>query len=212
MSEEKETSVDKQEELKEKLKDMGVMQDETKQTETTRSTAPTEGKLSFLKSQWPVFMAIIAVMLFGWMYVFNDKTQTTTTTVADKGTSLPTTPYEAQGYPPAPPNFPYGDMPPPPSRPGYARSDNGTNEGDAGKSSTAMQPQEPWANPMHRGDDRFGPPPGWRPYGPPPSVSDYYGPPPGYYEQPYFGPPPGWDPYGPPPGFYEPYPGYFPGY
>lgn len=226
MSEEKDTSADKQEELKEKLKDMGVMQDEN-----DTSPAPAEKKFSFLKSQWPVFLAIIAVMLFGWLYVFNDETQTTTTTVADKGadsTTIPSPyPYQTPGYPPPPypqgdvppppPNFPYGDVPPP--QPDYLPPGYGENgaKGEVSKPTGATGagsiPQEPWADPMHRGDDRFGPPPGWGPYGPPPPAPRYYGPPPSYYGQPYFGPPPGWNPYGPPPGFYGPRPpGYIPGY
>ena len=87
MSEEKDRSVDKQEELKEKLKDMGVMQDEN-----NPGPAAEKEKSSFLKTQWPVLLAIIVVMVFGWLYVFNDDSQTTTTTVADKGTAKTTVP------------------------------------------------------------------------------------------------------------------------
>ena len=215
MSEEKDPSVNKQEELKEKLKDMGVMQDENE-----KRAAPAEETVSFLKSQWPVLVAIIAVMLFGWFYVLSDETQTAITTVANKGAGTTATqspdPYQAPGYPPAP--YPYNEMPPPPMPdylpPGSSPSANGAN-GEVSEATGAMPPvpQEPWADPMHRGDDRFGPPPGWRPYGPPPPGPEYYGPPPPYYGQQIYGPPPGWDPYGPPPGYYgPPPPGYMPGY
>ncbi len=215
MSEEKDSSLS-QEELKDKLKDMGVMQDE--------HSAPHAKKKSFLKDKWLIIFAVVVALGFWWWYT---DSQEATDTVADSSgdnTSTIATPYPqplpqsnyqtADNYPtpPAYPspypnpyaqNYPYGPAP-----------DADKSSESAPQSELSEPPQNGrWDYPQNRRDDRYGPPPGWGPYGYPPGPG-YYAPPPQYYGQPYYGPRPNWQLYGPPPPgyFYPPPPRYTPNY
>lgn len=225
MSDEKDTSEDKQagtserlqakqqqEKLKEKLKDMGVMQDE--------HVSPVKNKPAFFNRMLLVVMAAVVVAAgFWWWYTNNEQT---TNTVADTGTSQAVTPYSLPGapssgnYPPAdyPPPGPYSYGPVPPPMPMYPPPPEGNVNEPASEVFGNGHPDSR-AYPGGRLDDRFGPPPGWGPYGPPRAPA-YYGPPPRYYgqphRQPYYRPAPYYvNPYTG--GYYGPPPhGYMPGY
>ena len=211
MSEEKDTSNENQnephaklnaEQIKDKLKDLGVMQDE--------NAAPKSKESSFLKGKWPVIVAVVAALILWWWVTGTE--QPTEELVSDESqqqvTSIPQSlPGEASQ--PAGPS-PYGTMPPPPTYPQVARDADG--RWAPPPPSPGSMPESQWNEPVSRSDDRFGPPPGYGAY-PPPQWPGYYGPPPGYgYGPGYYGPAPGWGGYYPPPMYYGPPTGYRPGY
>ena len=225
MSDEKDTSEDnqaenpeqlraeQQEKMKKKLEDMGVMRDN--HSASDEHPEPVKQPSSLMKSGLTVVFAVIVAGVFWWWYSSGEHT----TTVADNGSSQATLPYSLPGgpppgnYPPAP--YPYGaPLPPPPMHPAVEG-----NVDQPARDAVTNGPPDLRGYPGNRGDDRFGPPPGWGAYGPGPAPG-YYGPPPppAYYGRPYNGPPSGWSPYGPPPmpGYYGPpppgYMGYMPGY
>jgi hypothetical protein len=228
MSENRDTSAENQheshaklqpDEVKEKLKDMGVMQDE--------NTIPTKKASPFIKEKWLVLVVVVGVLVFWWWIASNGqpdieqiRNEQTTSSVANNETattssSLPggPTPGLLPGEVP-PPDFQprYDSMPTPPGNPPSATGSNG--QWTQPPPGTMPPPNYPgyWPHPGNRGDDRFGLAPGWVPYGAAPP-GYYYGPPAfSYYDRPLYGPPPGY--YGPPPGYHGPLPppGYISGY
>jgi len=233
MSDEKDTSEDKQaespeqlraeqqEKLKKKLEGMGVMRDD--HSAPDEDLASVRQKSPLMKSGLTALLGVIVAVSFWWWYDSAEQT----TTVADNGSSQATLPYSFPGGPPPdsyprfdyppPAQYPYGAVPPPV----YAPAEDNVNK----PASDALRNGSPdawgYSGNWHgsRADDRFGPPPGWRPYGPSPAPGYYGSPPPPFYGQyqgqAYFGPGPYYmNPYnggyyGPPPPGYM---GYMPGY
>jgi len=203
MSEEKDASSENQnephaklnaDEIKEKLKDLGVMQDE--------NAAPQRKKSSFLKGKWPVLVAVVAAMILWWWVTGTE--QSSDELVSDETQPVTTIPHSLPGegnQPAGPP--PYTMPPPPPAYPPVARDADGRLAPPPGAMPDAYYPQQRNV-PGSRSDDRYGPPPGYGAY-PPPQWPGYYGPPPGYgYGPGYYGPAPGWGGYYPPPMYYRP--------
>lgn len=187
MSEEQEQPENKKADIKDKLKDMGVMRDD--------NATPTDKATPFWRSK---LMLVILLGVGLWTLVwFTQKPgdeqqakQGPNQTTA--GTQVP--PY---GYPAGP-----GMMQAP--APGQYSQPHTT--GSMHDGAMEHEARDPWGGPMTRAHDPYGPPPGWggpMPYGP---YGYYPPPPPAYYGYgPYYGPPPGygypygWNPYPPMP-------------
>jgi len=206
---------EKQAALKDKLKDMGVMQDENQ--------PPADNDPTFFKSKWFV-LSVIAVAVGFWYWYSNAELSEQGDHTADMNsstehTSLPggygmgpgsqtgsqmgpqTGSNMGSGFgagPGAPgPGWAGPGYPPPypPSHYGQANDQTAsTDTGDSDESQVSQaEPYGPNRNipPMN---DWRGPPPGF--YMPPPPPPRYYGrtyyPPPAYYGRPYYGnyPPP----------------------
>lgn len=194
----KEHETEAQAHIKDKLKDMGVMRDD--------SAAPVDKTIPFWRSK---LMVVIVLALGLWALVWWTQ-KPAHDQQASRQTSQPTTadnwpsPY---GYPSPPPSSMTQRLPP-------AMQDQAT-QSSAEKSGqdvrTAQNAREAWIaaqreRHMLRDRGAYGPPPGWgspmhyAPYG-------YYpAPPPAYYAYgPYYAPPPpyaypyGWYPNVPPP-------------
>jgi len=220
MSEEEKTTADKQEALKEKLKDMGML------NEGTTASSQSQTKSSLMSGKWPVMLLIVAAVLIVWWWSAADQDTVDSEAVAEN-TAVPGNPstspppgYDRAGnYGAGPFSPPYGMMPPPDAGAPFANNMNNEtssqtndqangqlnnqfdNRWGAGAQFGGATQQQGMAR--YQGQNRYGPPPGWGPnYVPPPQyIPPNFGPPPGYY-----GPPPGWR--GPPPGYYGAPPGY----
>lgn len=135
---------DKSAKIKEKLKNMGVMQDD--------SAPVKQHKKSFIADKWPVPVLIVLAIVVWWWY--SNSIQTSPQTASLQPT--PVGPYSVNPY-----SYP-GDPTAMPEQQSASRS------------------MDPWSRPdplqqnPFRERGRFGPPPGWTPYGPPPF--DPYGP------------------------------------
>ena len=113
MSEEEKLEPEK---LKEKLKDMGVMQDGTAEPASNKSS-PVQGK-------WPVIAVVVIAVLGVWWWIASD---------GDEGAEQDTASYSLPGdvppvgYPP-----PFGFMPPPPPGHPSMTGEADTSTGPAG--------------------------------------------------------------------------------
>ncbi len=173
MTEEQASSEDKQSKLKDKLKDMGVMQDE--------NATPANKSKPFWRGKLPILIVVIFAIGFIWWISTNDLTSSEK--VAKSTATNPTdSPAMGPGYPPqmrmSPPPTPQASM----QEPQYNNGNITNNKSDQ---------RTDWPGSANRYRDRYGPPPGWRPYRSYPPVPP---PPPRYYGYPYY--------YGPPPVFY----------
>jgi len=192
MTEDQEPSEDKLSKLKLKLKNMGVMQDEN-------ATPEHKGK-PFWRGKISILLVVIFAIGFIW-WISNNDLSTTDTLAKNEASTSPAVNPMGPGYPPrmqmAPPMPP---PPMPPSPPGWAQEPQNNNGNEP---FNGYDQRSSWPGHANRYHDRYGPPPGWQPYGaypppppPPPRFygNPYYGPPPGYYPNPYNrgynGPPP----------------------
>lgn len=190
MSEQDEKETEKQTQIKDKLKDMGVMRDD--------NAAPKQETIPFWRSKLGLFI-VLAVGVFALLWWTQKPTDVQRVTQSP-ATSTPVTQAPPYGYPPGPAMT--QTMPPYMQGQAHRPAEHAaTPDGAVGRSA-----QDHWGGPMTRDRDPYGPPPGWgepMPYGyhgyyppPPPAYygyGPYYGPPPGY------GYPYGWQPYPPPP-------------
>ena len=183
MSEETEQTPDKQSELKEKLKQMGVMQDEN---------APPREKASLIsRYKVPIILVIlIAIVLFWWNGGGDDEQQEVAQAPQQSAPGTMDRPY-VPGMPPPPPGYmPGHGMPGAGGTMPSTTSPDGEMQNQESLNDDGNAARPGWNRPGTRAGDRYGPPPG-----PPAPGYGYYGRPYGYG---YYPPPP-------PPSFYGPY-------
>ena len=181
MTEDQESSEDKQSKLKLKLKKMGVMQDE--------NTHPEFISKPFWRGKLPILLVVFfAIGFIGWISR-NDLTSNMsdmhTNSVSNDNLSGVQTPF----YPPSENMQANTHYPPPP--PAWNRAPLYNSDHRVNRANRAMGPAAGPHRPAYT-NRYYGPPPGWQPYRgyppPPPPVfygqPNYYGPPPGFYSNP----------------------------